>query len=105
MLEKVRIFTGPGCAPCDEVKAAVENDEILLEGLPEDTEVEMVDATSEEGYPFIDELGLDRVPVAYHGTAQCQIIVDDETKQVTVKCPPPEEPDEPPGSLSPGPQI
>ncbi len=105
--EKVRIFTGPGCAPCDDVKNAMQRGELKFDGLPEDTEVEFVDASSAEGYEeFFEQRGLDQVPAAVHGIAQCRILVDDETKAVTIQCSPTDsaEPDQESEEPAPDPQ-
>ena len=87
MADKLQIFTAPGCGGCKEVKDAMDSGRLDVQGVdvkPE--EIEVVDLSSDEGYAFIDTLGLGNVPAAYYGGEKCELLVDDETKRVTVKC-------------------
>ena len=87
MADKLQIFTAPGCGGCKEVKDAMEHGQLEITGVdvkPED--IEVVDLSSDAGYPYMDELGIKNVPAAYYGGEKCELLVDDETKRVTVKC-------------------
>ena len=90
---KLQIFTSPGCGHCEEVKEAVASGKIQVKGIDSATPVELVDLSSDAGYPMIDALGLKRVPAAYHDGQQCDIKVDEATKTITVVCPEPPQPE------------
>ena len=84
---KLQIFTAPGCGGCKEVKDAMDSGQLEVTGVdvkPED--IEVIDLSSDEGYPAMDRLGISNVPAAYYGGEKCELLVDDETKRVTVKC-------------------
>ena len=84
---KLQIFTAPGCGGCKEVKDAMDSGQLEITGVdvkPE--EIEVVDLSSDEGYPYLDKLGIGNVPAAYYAGERCELLVDDETKRVTVKC-------------------
>lgn len=84
--DSVRIFTAPGCAPCDDIKKAVEDGTLNFAGVALDAPIEFVDLSTDEGYPFLDELNLDQVPAAYYESRQCKLLVDDETGTLTIDC-------------------
>ena len=84
--EPVRVFTAPGCAPCDDIKKAVEEGTLNFSGVALDAPIEFVDLSTDEGYPYVDELGLANVPAAYYESRQCKLLVDDETGQLTIDC-------------------
>lgn len=90
MATKLQIFTAESCVPCADVKEAINAGKLEIEGLSrtemKDTEIEVIDVTTEEGYPLIDELGIEQIPVAYYNGRTCQILVDDETGRITLDC-------------------
>ena len=90
-MEKLQVFTAPGCEPCDELKQAVEEKKVLLEGVPDGTEIEMVDLTAEASDRYFQELDIQEAPVAFHRGKRCEILVDDESGKVTIKCSSPDE--------------
>jgi glutaredoxin len=84
--EPVRIFTAPGCEPCEEIKQAVEDGNLTLAGLPARVNIELVDLSTDEGYPNVDELNLEKVPVAYYEARQCKLLLDTESGELTIDC-------------------
>ena len=81
----VAIYTAPGCGPCKEVKEAVESGNIEVRGAPS-SDITLVDVTSDEGYPAIDEKGIGQIPAAYHEGQKGDLLVDDATGKVVVDC-------------------
>lgn len=85
---RLQIFTAPGCAPCEEIKTALAAGRLELEGTPVKREdVDLVDVSTDQGYPFLDQLDIHRVPAAYYGIRACEILVDNRTRTVTINCP------------------
>ncbi len=83
----VTIYTAPGCGPCKELKEAVESGNIEVRGASaEGSEITLVDVTTDEGYPAIDEKGIDQIPAAYSEGQKCYLLVDDATGKVVVDC-------------------
>lgn len=97
MPETLRIFTAPGCAPCQDIKDAIDQGTLEVEGVSPKADVEMVDLSTDEGYPLIEELGIDAVPSAYYGDRRCQLLVDEETGAVTIDCGEPNDEEAPSG--------
>lgn len=87
MSESIKIYSSPGCGSCSTVKEAIESGNVEVRGVDPDTEVEMVDVTTDEGYPEIDRIGIDAIPSAYHEGEKCNILVNDQTGKVIVDCP------------------
>lgn len=92
-MQKLQIFTAPGCEPCDDLKQAVEKKLVQLEGVPEGTEIEMVDLTSESADRYFRELDIQEAPMAFHQGKRCEILVDDDSGKVTIQCNRPEGPE------------
>lgn len=87
MGEAIKIFIAGSCQPCQEIK------ELVKDGRFDDGEqVEMFDLETEEGFPYLEKLGLSKVPCAFKGKKQCQIQIDDANKLLVINCPPEEEP-------------
>lgn len=88
--QTIRVFTSPSCEPCIDFEEALAEGRVHIEGVdvgPQD--VEVVDLALEENYSQINQVNLERVPVAYYGTRQCKILVDQDTHAITVDCTPP----------------
>lgn len=89
MDNQLKIFTAPGCGPCVEIKEALDSGRLVLNGEPVAPEdVELVDVSTDQGYPLLDQLGIHAVPAVYLEGRHCEVLVDDETQTVTVTCPP-----------------
>lgn len=91
VLEKIQVFTAPGCEPCSDLKEAVEKELVLLKGVPEGTEIELVDLASEASDRYFRELDIQEAPVAFHAGKRCEILVDDASGQITIQCNQPDE--------------
>lgn len=86
--DKVLVFTAPGCAPCQDLKDALRDGNVEVEGVDvAPDQIEVVDVSNDDGYPYLDKYSVSRVPAAYYKGQQCQILVDDATHKVTVSCP------------------
>lgn len=85
--ETIRIFSVAGCAPCEDLEAALEAGNVNVLGVDrESTEVEVIDLTTEEGYPYLDQYPINEIPSAYHGGQPCQILLNNATKTFTIDC-------------------
>ena len=79
---KVKVFVSSSCGPCQEVKEAIASGKFNLE------DVDLIDLETDEGFPYIEKMKLNRVPVAYKGKRQCKILHDDEGG-LFIDCPQP----------------
>ena len=59
---------------------------VAVQGLAGPSEIVAVDVSTDEGYPFVEKLDLDHVPVAYYEGRQCRLLVDEESRAITVDC-------------------
>ena len=84
--DTVRIFTAPGCAPCEDIKEALEDGDVELIGVDTKASIEFVDLSTDEGYPYLDVLNMEKGPVAYYESRQCKLLVDDETGRLSIDC-------------------
>lgn len=71
--EKVKVFISSGCGPCQEVRKMIEEGRFNL------PDVDLIDVASDEGFPFVEKMGLTKVPCAFKGDKACRILSDEET--------------------------
>lgn len=71
--EKVKVFISSGCGPCQEVRKMIEEGKFNL------ADVDLIDVSSEEGFPFVEKMGLTKVPAAFKGGKACKIMSDEES--------------------------
>jgi hypothetical protein len=45
--------------------------------------VDLIDITTEAGFPWIEKLGLQKVPAAFKNGKACKILSDDESLMIT----------------------
>ena len=84
--KKIKLFVAGGCEPCAEVKKLVEEGAFLIDG-EEGASVEMIDVSSEEGFPEIEKRGLTGIPRAFgEDGKQCRIGIDEESGVVVFEC-------------------
>ena len=74
----LQIFIAEHCSPCQDLKAAVEAGKF-------GTDVEIIDVESEEGFPYIEKLGLTEVPSAFFKGKKCLVHYKDDGLQL--ECP------------------
>lgn len=79
--ERVKVFVSNSCVPCEEVKQLVKDGRFNRE------EIDLIDLETEEGFPWIEKLGLKRVPSAYIGKKSCKIEIDHEENTLIITCP------------------
>jgi hypothetical protein len=77
--ETVKIFVSGSCGPCQQVK------QLVSEGKFNRDKVDIIDVETEEGFPMIEKMGLNKVPTAMKGTDHCDLSLDGETLIIT--CP------------------
>ena len=84
--KKIKLFVAEGCEPCAEVKKLVEEGAFLIDG-EEGAQVEMIDVSTEEGFPEIEKRGLTGIPRAFgEDGRQCKIGIDTENNVVVFDC-------------------
>jgi glutaredoxin len=76
--DTIKVFVSSGCGPCAQVKKMIEEGRFNL------SRVDMVDVSTDEGFPYIEKLGLTKVPSAFKGSKECKILSDEET--VVIDC-------------------
>ena len=90
----IRVYIGSDCTPCQEVA------DLVKQGKTAEP-VELVDVETDEGFAlFMAEIqGKEEggVPSAYKAGKQCEIFMDEETRQLLFQCPPDDSPASPPG--------
>jgi hypothetical protein len=88
MTTPLRIFTSSeGCEPCQQVSDLLEQGSVLIEGITRETPVEAYDITSDEGFPFVESLGIEGAPAAYLGDVACQLEIAEDGKELIISCP------------------
>jgi glutaredoxin len=70
--EKIKVFVSSSCGPCQRVKNAISEGKFNIE------EVDLIDLETEEGFPYIEKFGLNRVPAAFKGKQQCDLLFSEE---------------------------
>ena len=86
MTEKVlKIYVAEGCKPCDEIKDLAEKGKMLTNVDPE-TDIHLIDVTSDEGFPEIEKEQLTGVPTARFEGKTCKLQIDEETKTLIIDC-------------------
>jgi hypothetical protein len=84
--EKVlKIYVADGCKPCEEIKELAEAGKMLT-NVGADTDIHLVDVTSDEGFPEIEREKLTGVPVAKYDGRTCKLSIDEETKTLIIDC-------------------
>jgi len=81
---KVTIYVSEHCEPCKEVKELLEKGQFLVDG--EESEIDLVDIETEEGFPHIQAHDLSGIPKAFSEGRQCNIRVDDATQTLLIEC-------------------
>jgi hypothetical protein len=82
MSERAKIFVAGGCEPCKEIK------EMAAAGK---VDADIIDVATDEGFPFIEQLGISSVPVGYRDGVFCSIDIRDgeDGPELQLNCPDP----------------
>jgi hypothetical protein len=81
----IKVFYSSECSPCQEVVDRLKNGRFASD-LGEDTSVDMIDITSDEGFDQVEKEQLEKVPAAKHEGKFCQIHIDEELDAVMFTC-------------------
>jgi len=81
MTERIKVFVSNHCGPCQQIKKLVEEGRFNAE------ELELIDLETEEGFPYIEKLGLSKTPSAYRGTQECRLSYDRNEPFLLIDCP------------------
>lgn len=87
MTDKLRVFLSEHCLPCQDIMELIKQGKVSCDKCDEGDEIEVVDITSDEGFPLVAEYELDGVPAAFLGKKQCKIDYDEEEKALLISCP------------------
>jgi hypothetical protein len=82
----IRLFVGEGCKPCGPIK------EMVVQGrfesnLPGDVGLDLIDVTTEDGFPFVESEKLEQVPTAKYDGQVCKLEIDREEQILIITCP------------------
>ncbi len=83
--EKVKLFVSSACGPCEQVRKMIEEGRFNL------PDIDLIDVTTEEGFPYVKKMGLTKIPVAYKGDKVCKLLMDDESLMIDCGDNPPAE--------------
>lgn len=86
MEDTLRIFTATSCDPCEDIKKAIDEGRLEVEGTGPKTRVLIHDVTEEDNFHFVEEFDLDDVPSAYIGTRKCRLFINPEDNTVSISC-------------------
>ena len=81
----LKIFVADGCDPCKEIKDLAEKGKMLTNVDP-DTDIELIDVTTDEGFPEVEKEQLSGVPTAKYDGQTCKLHIDEETKTLIIDC-------------------
>lgn len=81
----LKIFVAEGCRSCGEIKRLVKDGKIATNCGP-NTEVKLVDVTTDEGFPDVEREKLTGVPSARFEGHVCNLSIDEDTKTLIVDC-------------------
>jgi len=77
-MAKIKLFIAEHCEPCQAVKNIVQK--------AKSEDVEMVDVETDEGFPYIQQLGIEGIPSAYKEGEKCELYVDEEAEVINIIC-------------------
>jgi hypothetical protein len=86
----IQLFVGEGCKPCGDMKEMVTNGR-FESNIPGDVGLDLIDVTSEEGFPYIESEKLTQVPTAKYDGKVCKLEIDTEEQILVITCPGEEE--------------
>lgn len=92
----VKVFHSTYCESCHEIVEMIEGGKYVLD--IEGAEVEVVNVTSEEGFPELAKEDVDAIPSAKFEGKTCRLSINREEGVVLIDCKDPEVGDEEPGS-------
>lgn len=92
----VKVFQSTYCESCHEIVDMINNGKYVLD--VEGAEVEVVDVTSEEGFPELAKEDVDAIPSAKFEGKTCRLSINREDGVVLIDCQEPGVGDEEPGS-------
>ncbi|MDZ4230253.1 MAG: hypothetical protein U1B77_00360, partial [Dehalococcoidales bacterium] len=82
MPELIKVVISGSCEPCQEVK------QLISEGRfnKDEGDVDLIDLETEEGFGWMEKLGLTQVPTAYKGKKRCDLRIDDKERLLVIDC-------------------
>ncbi len=81
----LKIFIAEGCDPCKEISELAKAGKMLT-NVDQDTDIQIIDILSDEGFPEIAKENLDEIPTAKYDGRTCKFQIDDETKTLIIDC-------------------
>ena len=83
--ESIKVYHSPHCDPCHEVMGLL-NQGRFESNIDPDTEIDIIDVTSEEGFQEVAADGVDSVPSAKYKGKTCKLSIDREQEVVVIEC-------------------
>ena len=80
----VKVFQSTHCEPCHEIVDMINKGKYILD--VEDAEVQVIDVTSEEGFPELEKEDVDALPSAKYEGKTCRLGINREEGIVTIDC-------------------
>ncbi len=81
MDDKIKVFISDHCGPCKDIKELIEEGRFNIE------DVDLIDVATEEGFPYVAQLNIDKIPSAYKDGKPCKITYDEENDALFIDCP------------------
>lgn len=80
----VKVFQSTYCEPCHEIVDLIKEGKYIID--VEDAEVQVIDVTSEEGFPELEKEDVDALPSAKYEGKTCRLGINREEGIVTIDC-------------------
>ena len=92
----VKVFHSTHCDPCHEIVGLINEGKYILD--VEDAEVQVIDVTTDEGFPELEKEDVGAIPQAKCEGKTCRLGINREEGIVTIDCADPEVADESQGT-------
>ena len=83
--EPIKVYHSPACGPCHEITNLL-NQGRFEANTGENTDVDLIDVTSEEGFKEVEAGAIDSVPSAKYKGKSCKLSIDREQQMVIIEC-------------------
>jgi len=77
--DSITLYVAGSCPPCQNVKKLVKEGRINVK------DVKVIDVETKEGFPYIEKMGLGKVPTAMKGSQVCELSIKEGS--LVVSCP------------------
>lgn len=81
----IKVFGSEYCSPCHEIEELIKAGR-FLSNVGEDVPIDLIDITTEEGFPQVVEENLSKVPSARFNHKPCELSIDRELNIIVITC-------------------